>query len=113
MPGSQQIRREYWSELFQHVNGLIFNTQGEFNLASKIYPSVSSHPNIAILPVTIEEIVRPQLPPKTSDQLRVAILGNLNHHKGADVIIEAIERLANEIFPFIFLEKLIVRMMKN
>jgi glycosyltransferase involved in cell wall biosynthesis len=102
LPGSQLIRREYWDALFQYLDGLIFNTQGSFDLVSKIYPKVASHPNVAILPVAIEEIGRPQLPPKTSDELRVAILGNLNHHKGADVIIEAIEQLAGENISFHF-----------
>lgn len=102
LPGSQQIRREYWGELFQYLDGLIFNTQGSFELVSKIYPKVASYPNVAILPVAIEEIVQPQLPPKTSDELRVAILGNLNHHKGADVIIEAIEQLAGKNISFHF-----------
>lgn len=102
LPGSQQIRREYWSELFQYVDRLIFNTQGGFNLVSKIYPSVASHSNVVILPVAIEEVIRPQLAPKNNDELRVAILGNLNHHKGADVIIEAIEKRANENISFHF-----------
>lgn len=102
LPGSQQIRRRYWDELFNYLDGLIFNTQGSFNFVSKIYPSVASHPNIAILPVAIEEVVRPKLPPRTSDELRVAILGNLNHHKGADVIMEAIEQLTNENISFHF-----------
>lgn len=102
LPGSQQIRRGYWGELFKYVDGLIFNTQGGFDLVSKIYPEVASHPNVAILPVAIEEIIRPELPPKSSDELKVAILGNLNHHKGADVIIEAIERLTGENISFHF-----------
>ncbi|NQW57555.1 MAG: glycosyltransferase [Polynucleobacter sp.] len=102
LPGSQLIRREYWDSLFKYLDGLIFNTQGGFDLVSKIYPEVATHPNVAILPVAIEEVVRPKLPPKTSDELRVAILGNLNHHKGADVIIEAIEQLAKENISFHF-----------
>jgi len=102
LPGSQQIRREYWGKLFKDLDGLIFNTQGSFNLAAQIYPSVASHANVAILPVAIEEVVRPKMPTKTSDELRVAILGNLNHHKGADVIIGAIEQLSNENISFHF-----------
>ena len=102
LPGSQLIRREYWDALFQYLDGLIFNTQGSFELVSKIYPKVASHPNVAVLPVAIEEILRPQLPQKISDELRVAILGNLNHHKGADVIIEVIEQLAGENISFHF-----------
>jgi glycosyltransferase involved in cell wall biosynthesis len=102
LPGSQLIRREYWDSLFKYLDGLIFNTRGGFDLVSKIYPEVASHPNVEILPVAIEEVVRPKLPPKTSDELKVAILGNLNHHKGADVIIEAIEQLAKENISFHF-----------
>lgn len=102
LPGSQHRRREYWNALFQYLDGLIFNTQGSFNLVSKIYPSVASHPNTRILPVAIEEVIQPQLLSKTSNELRVAILGNLNHHKGADVIIEVIEQLANENISFHF-----------
>jgi glycosyltransferase involved in cell wall biosynthesis len=102
LPGSQQIRRAYWNVLFTYLDGLIFNTQGSFDLVSKIYPEVASHINVMVLPVAIEEVIRPALPPKTGDELRVAILGNLNHHKGADVIIEAIEQLANENISFHF-----------
>jgi glycosyltransferase involved in cell wall biosynthesis len=102
LPGSQQIRREYWGELFKYIDGLIFNTQGGFDLVSKIYPEVASHPNVAILPVAIEEIIRPALPPKSGDELKVAILGNLNHHKGANVIIEAIEQLSGDNISFHF-----------
>jgi len=102
LSGSQLIRREYWDSLFKYLDGLIFNTKGGFDLVSKIYPEVASHPNVAILPVAIEEVVRPKLPPKTSDELRVAILGNLNYHKGADVIIEAIDQLAKENISFHF-----------
>lgn len=102
LPGSQQIRRGYWNELFKYLDGLIFNTQGSFSLVSKIYPTVASHPNVAIMPVAIEEVSRPQLPPKSNDELKVAILGNLNHHKGANVIIEAIEQLSDENISFHF-----------
>jgi glycosyltransferase involved in cell wall biosynthesis len=102
LPGSQQIRRSYWNALFTYLDGLIFNTQGSFDLVSKIYPEVASHINVMVLPVAIEEVIRPALPPKTGDELRVAILGNLNHHKGADVIIEAIEQLAEKNVSFHF-----------
>jgi glycosyltransferase involved in cell wall biosynthesis len=102
LPGSQLIRREYWDALFQYLDGLIFNTQGSFDLASKIYTEVASHQNMVILPVAIEEVIRPKIPPKTSNELRAAILGNLNHHKGADLIIEAIEQLAGENISFHF-----------
>jgi glycosyltransferase involved in cell wall biosynthesis len=102
LPGSQQIRRAYWNALFNYLDGLIFNTQGSFDLVSKIYPEVASHINVMVLPVAIEEVIRPALSPKTGDELRVAILGNLNHHKGADVIIEAIEQLADKNISFHF-----------
>lgn len=102
LPGSQQIRRGYWGELLKCFDGLIFNTQGGFDLVSKIYPEVASHPNVVILPVAIEEIIRPELPANSGDGLKVAILGNLNHHKGADVIMEVIEQLSGENISFHF-----------
>ena len=57
--GSQQIRRQYWNNLFSEIDGLIFNTQGGFELVAKIYPNVANHANVAILPVAIEQIEIP------------------------------------------------------
>ena len=100
--GSQQIRRQYWNNLFSEIDGLIFNTQGGFELAAKIYPNVANHANVAILPVAIEPIEIPKEQIRNSDELRVAILGNFVHHKGADVVVQAIEQLAGENISFHF-----------
>ena len=102
LPGSQLIRREYWNALFPYLDGLIFNTQGSFDLVSQIYPEVASHSGCVILPVAIEEVISPKFPKNPSDELRVAILGNLNHHKGAEIIIQAIELLAGKNISFHF-----------
>lgn len=100
--GSQQIRRQYWNNLFSEIDGLIFNTQGGFELVAKIYPNVANHANVAILPVAIEPIEIPKEQIRNSDELRVAILGHFVHHKGADVVVQAIEQLAGENISFHF-----------
>jgi glycosyltransferase involved in cell wall biosynthesis len=101
-PGSQQIRRKYWNNLFAAVDGLIFNTQGGFEIAAKIYPNVANHLNVAILPVAIEPIEIPKGLARKSDEIRVAILGHFVHHKGADVVVQAVEQLAGENISFHF-----------
>ena len=100
--GSQEIRRQYWNNLFSEIDGLIFNTQGGFELVGKIYPNVANHANVAILPVAIEPIEIPKEQIRNSNELRVAILGNFVHHKGADVVVQAIEQLAGENISFHF-----------
>ena len=100
--GSQQTRRQYWNNLFSEIDGLIFNTQGGFELVAKIYPNVANHANVAILPVAIEPIEIPKEQIRNSDELRVAILGHFVHHKGADVVVQAIEQLAGENISFHF-----------
>ena len=100
--GSQQIRRQYWNNLFSEIDGLIFNTQGGFELVAKIYPNVANHAIVAILPVAIEPIEIPKEQIRNSDELRVAILGHFVHHKGADVVVQAIEQLAGENISFHF-----------
>ena len=102
LPGSQELRREYWNKLFTSIDALIFNTKGGFELVSKLYSGVASHSEVVILPVAIEGFGRQKLSPKDNNELRVAILGNLNQHKGADVIIEAIEQLGDENISFHF-----------
>jgi glycosyltransferase involved in cell wall biosynthesis len=101
-PGSQAIRRAYWNNLFSDIDGLIFNTQGGFDLAAKIYPNVANHLNVEILPVAIESIEIPKVEKRDSDELRVAILGNFVHHKGADVTLEVIQNLTGENISFHF-----------
>jgi glycosyltransferase involved in cell wall biosynthesis len=101
-PGSQGIRRAYWNNLFTDIDGLIFNTQGSFELVAKIYPNVANHPKVEILPVAIESIEIPKVDKRDSDELRVAILGNFVYHKGADVILDAIKNLTSENISFHF-----------
>ena len=101
-PGSQVTRRAYWNNLFSDINGLIFNTQGGFELVAKIYPNVANHPNVKILPVAIESIEIPQVKKRDGDELKVAILGNFVHHKGADLILDAIKNLTSENISFHF-----------
>ena len=102
MSGSQEIRRKYWHALFANIDGLIFNTQGGFDLVSKIYPNIAKHPNLVFLPVAIEKMSHPEIPRKNDKGLKVAIIGNFTHHKGADYVLEAIELLVNEDIYFHF-----------
>ena len=101
-PGSQSNRRAYWNTLFSSIDSLIFNTAGGLRLASDIYPAIANHPNKTILPVAIEKKALLVHSKEVSQPLKVAILGNLSHHKGAETIITAINSLANEPIEFHF-----------
>ena len=102
LPGAQEVRRQYWNNIFAAIDGIVFNTQGGFDLASKIYPNVKKHSNVAIMPVAIEGAIHPKEKSEAGKELRIAILGHFAHHKGADVIREAIEQLANKDVSFYF-----------
>jgi glycosyltransferase involved in cell wall biosynthesis/spore maturation protein CgeB len=87
LPGGQAARRTYWDRILGMVGTLIFNTSGSRELTAKIYPSVSGHKDIAILPVPRDPVqvqTGNKLPKKNS--LNIAILGNFLHHKGSEVI---------------------------
>jgi glycosyltransferase involved in cell wall biosynthesis len=93
LPGSQAARRAYWDWIIAAVDTLVFNTQGGYELTANIYPSVSEHCNVVVLPVPIMPIQVRLLEEKPGfNPLKVAILGNFLHHKGGDVIAR--------VFPF-------------
>jgi glycosyltransferase involved in cell wall biosynthesis len=102
LPGAQELRRSYWNELFSNVGTLIFNTEGGHGLASRIYGSINSHTSKFILPVATINPSRDQKCAKSTQKLRVAILGNLLFHKGANTIIEAIYSLIHSNIEFHF-----------
>lgn len=98
-PGAQASRRAFWNGVLASVDLLAFNTQGALDLMSRIYPSVLSHKNAQVLPVPIDGskfLKRPESQ-KNNDQtpVKVAVLGNFTHHKGASVIARAIPFLEN------------------
>jgi glycosyltransferase involved in cell wall biosynthesis len=97
LPGSQASRRSFWNQVLSGVDLLVFNTQGALDLMSRIYPSVQNHKNAQVLPVPIEaDKVASTFQTQNRDSaqsLKVAILGNFTHHKGASVIARAIPLL--------------------
>jgi glycosyltransferase involved in cell wall biosynthesis len=85
-------------------DALIFNTHSSYDIASAVYPEIAQSDKTYILPVAINDLPknnsialqgRPILPP-----LKVAVLGNFCFHKGADLIVGAIEALQNDSIEF-------------
>jgi glycosyltransferase involved in cell wall biosynthesis/spore maturation protein CgeB len=98
LPGSQGNRRAFWNNVMASTDLLVFNTQGALDLISQIYPSVQNHKNKQVLPVPIEgraggTLFLNDARKDTGSPLKVAILGNFTHHKGASVIARAIPLL--------------------
>lgn len=101
LPGSQAARRAYWDWLVAAIDTLVFNTQGSYELTASIYPAVSTHKNVVVLPVPI-------MPDSGSNfrnnlglkPFKVAILGNFLRHKGADIIARAFPYFENSNVEF-------------
>jgi glycosyltransferase involved in cell wall biosynthesis len=100
LPGSQLKRRSAWRELLASCNALIFNTQSSVDLIASIYPEIGKHPNQYLAPVPIPPITRIEKQPLQPSPLKVAVMGNFLHHKGADTILSAMKALQNEAIEF-------------
>ncbi|CAE6795155.1 hypothetical protein R75461_06462 [Paraburkholderia nemoris] len=91
-PGSQAQRRMFWDNVLRHIDLLVFNTDGTQRTYSQMYPSVRLHASAHVLPVPIldgpvrslQRVVTP---------LKVALLGNVTHQKGGDVLCRALPLL--------------------
>jgi len=100
LPGSQSKRRNAWTDLLSSCNVLIFNTQSSKDLIASIYPEISKHPRQYLAPVPILPITRIDRQLAQSSPLKVAVMGNFLHHKGADTILSAMNALQNEAIEF-------------
>lgn len=100
LPGSQLKRRSAWRGLLASCNALIFNTQSSVDLITSIYPEIGKHPNQYLAPVPIPPITRIEKQPLQPSPLKVAVMGNFLHHKGADTILSAMKVLKNEAIEF-------------
>ena len=100
LPGSQLKRRSAWRELLVSCNALIFNTQSSADLIASIYPEIGKHPNQYLAPVPIPPITRIEKQSLQPSPLKVAVMGNFLHHKGADTILSAMKVLQNEAIEF-------------
>lgn len=105
VPGSQSTRRAVWDQLIASTDALIFNTEASHELTGKIYPAVSSHKNIQIIPVPTfapaEIAAKPNRQPLLFPlPLKVAILGNFSRHKGGDIIARVIPLFENSPIEF-------------
>lgn len=100
LPGSQLKRRNAWRDLLASCNALIFNTQSSVDLIASIYPEISKHPNQYLAPVPIPPITKIEKQPLQPSPLKVAVMGNFLHHKGADTILSAMKALQNEAIEF-------------
>lgn len=87
LPGSQASRRVYWDYILAEIGTLVFNTQGSYELASRVYPSVESHKNVEVLPVPMMPIAGRGIERGVDPiPLKVAILGNFTPQKGGNIM---------------------------
>jgi glycosyltransferase involved in cell wall biosynthesis len=100
LPGSQLKRRNAWKDLLASCNALIFNTQSSVDLITSIYPEISKHPKQYLAPVPIPPITRIEKQPAQPSPLKVAVMGNFLHHKGADTILSTMKALKDESIEF-------------
>jgi len=100
LPGSQLRRRNAWANLLGDCDALIFNTEASRSLVTDIYPEIRKHPVQMIAPVPITTVSKNCNHSPTTTPLKVAILGNFIHHKGADTIVQAIKVLSKEAIEF-------------
>lgn len=100
LPGSQIKRRNAWRNLLASCQALIFNTQSSVDLIASIYPEIAKHPNQYLAPVPIPPIAKIEQQPSQPIPLKVAVMGNFLHHKGADTILSAMKALQNEAIEF-------------
>ena len=100
LPGSQLKRRSAWRELLASCNALIFNTQSSVDLIASIYPEISKYPNQYLAPVPSPPITKIEKQPLQPSPLKVAVMGNFLHHKGADTILSAMKVLQDEAIEF-------------
>ncbi|MFL9928049.1 glycosyltransferase [Paraburkholderia sp. RL18-103-BIB-C] len=98
-PGSQAQRRMFWNNVLCHIDLLIFNTDGARLTYSQMYPSVRQHASAHVLPVPIlDGPVRSVQ--RTATPLKVALLGNVTHQKGGDVLCRALPLLRDAPVEF-------------
>jgi glycosyltransferase involved in cell wall biosynthesis len=100
LPSSQTKRRNAWRDLLASCNALIFNTQSSLDLIASIYPEIAKHPRQYFAPVPIPPIAKIEKQPAQPSLLKVAVMGNFLHHKGADTILSAMKALKNEAIEF-------------
>ena len=100
LPGAQSKRRTAWRDLLVSCNALIFNTQSSLDLILSIYPEINQGPKQYFAPVPIVPIGRIEKEPAQMQPLKVAVMGNFLHHKGADTILSAMKVLKDEAIEF-------------
>jgi glycosyltransferase involved in cell wall biosynthesis len=100
LPGSQSKRRNAWRDLIASCNALIFNTQSGLDLIAALYPEINQHPKQYFAPVPIPPIRKIEKQLVQPSPLKIAVMGNFLHHKGADTILSAMKALKDEAIEF-------------
>ena len=100
LPGSQLVRRNAWRDLLESCDALVFNTQSSQALIAAIYPEINQHPKQYFAPAPISSIAKMEKQLVQVSPLKVAVMGNFLHHKGADTILSAMKMLKDEPIEF-------------
>lgn len=104
-PGSQARRRAFLGRALEQVDVLHANTEGVASLFASIYPHLGSDGQTRVFGVPMPDAA-PEIPAATrreaptSDNLKVAILGNFTRNKGADELIHAFNQMRHDPVEF-------------
>ncbi|MEM5438199.1 glycosyltransferase family protein [Paraburkholderia diazotrophica] len=100
-PGSQAARRDFWNGVLAAADIVFFNTAGARNLFRTIYPAMRQHSGAIVLPVPILDDEAVAQPVQRSagaggamPALKVALLGNVTHGKGGDLLAPTVAQLS-------------------
>lgn len=98
-PGSQAGRRSFFARMLKQIEIIHCNTEGVANLLIGAIPTLENHHGIRVkgIPTAEDSTTTGST---TSQRLRIAILGNFSHIKGADTLIHALNLLREDPIDF-------------
>jgi glycosyltransferase involved in cell wall biosynthesis len=102
--GAQSRRRELLSQVCSAVDKIHFLCHSQRSLIERVLPIPED--KVFVQGLGIRPEISPQAPraawspPLPAPPLRIAVLGNHAHNKGADTLISIVQRLASESFQF-------------